>query len=109
MCRTIWGLDTVFNGRLIWHPLETILGAWLYSIRKGNVDAAPEDRGKYQLELGSGLNFEHSSPQLHCLVVVIHPREFNVDHIVQSVPLFIFNFFKLIILVVVVCTSNRYV
>jgi hypothetical protein len=43
-------MDTVFNGRIAWHPLETIIEAWLDLIRKGNVDAVPEDGGKYQLE-----------------------------------------------------------
>jgi hypothetical protein len=31
-------------------PLETILGAWLDSILRGNIDAVPENGGKYPLE-----------------------------------------------------------
>ena len=43
-------MDTVFNDRITWYPLETILGTWLDLIRNGNVDAVPEDGGKYQFE-----------------------------------------------------------
>lgn len=47
-------MKTVFNGRITWHPLETVLGTWLDSIRKGDVEAVPKDGGKNRLEHQDG-------------------------------------------------------
>jgi hypothetical protein len=50
---TIHEMGTTFNGRITWHPLETILESWLKEIHTGNVEAVAKDGGRFHLEYDS--------------------------------------------------------